>query len=60
MPPGAPPATPAGYRRGHPDISLWATTITGDDGSRQPSANELEGAGYLGRHVAEIAAKVAA
>ncbi len=37
-----------------------ATTIAGGDGSRQPSATELEGARFLGRHVAEIAAKVAA
>ncbi len=37
-----------------------ATTITGGDGSRQPSANELEGARYQGRHTAQIAAKVAA
>jgi NAD(P)H dehydrogenase (quinone) len=37
-----------------------ATTITGGDGSRQPSENELDGARFLGRHVAEIAAKVAA
>lgn len=37
-----------------------ATTVTGGDGSRQPSTNELDGARYLGRHVAEIAAKVAA
>ena len=36
-----------------------ATTITGGDGSRQPSAVELEGARYQGRHVAEIAAKLA-
>ena len=35
-----------------------ATTIAGGDGSRQPSANELEGARYQGRHVAEIAAKL--
>jgi NAD(P)H dehydrogenase (quinone) len=32
-----------------------ATTITGGDGSRQPSENELAGARYQGRHVAEIA-----
>jgi NAD(P)H dehydrogenase (quinone) len=32
-----------------------ASTITGGDGSRQPSENELDGARYLGRHVAEIA-----
>ena len=37
-----------------------ATTITGGDGSRQPSENELDGARFLGRHVAETAAKLAA
>lgn len=36
-----------------------ATTISAGDGSRQPSANELEGARFQGRHVAEIAAKLA-
>jgi NAD(P)H dehydrogenase (quinone) len=36
-----------------------ATTIAGGDGSRQPSANELEGARFQGKHVAEIAAKLA-
>ena len=36
------------------------TTLTGGDGSRQPSENELDGARYLGRHVAQIAAKLAA
>jgi NAD(P)H dehydrogenase (quinone) len=36
-----------------------ATTISASDGSRQPSANELEGARFQGRHVAEIAAKLA-
>ncbi len=35
-----------------------ATTITGPDGSRQPSANELEGARFQGRHVADIAARL--
>jgi len=35
-----------------------ATTIAGLDGSRQPSKNELEGARYQGRHVAEIANKI--
>jgi NAD(P)H dehydrogenase (quinone) len=35
-----------------------ATTIAGLDGSRQPSENELEGARYQGRHVAEIADKI--
>ena len=37
-----------------------ASTIAGGDGSRQPSENELEGARFQGRHVAEIAAKLAA
>jgi NAD(P)H dehydrogenase (quinone) len=32
-----------------------ATTLAGSDGSRQPSANELAGARFQGRHVAEIA-----
>ena len=35
-----------------------ATTLTGSDGSRQPSANELELARFQGRHVAEIAKKL--
>ena len=37
-----------------------ASTIAGGDGSRQPSANELAGARFQGRHVAQIAAKLAA
>ena len=37
-----------------------ASTIAGGDGSRQPSANELDGARYQGRHVAQIAARLAA
>lgn len=36
-----------------------ATTITGGDGSRMPSENELSGARYQGEHVAKIAAKLA-
>lgn len=36
-----------------------ATTIADGDGSRQPSDNELAGARYQGRHVAQIAAKLA-
>lgn len=35
-----------------------ATTIAAPDGSRQPSRNELEGARFQGRHVAEIANKI--
>ena len=37
-----------------------ASTIAGGDGSRMPSENELDGARFQGRHVAEIAAKLAA
>jgi NAD(P)H dehydrogenase (quinone) len=35
-----------------------ATTITGGDGSRQPSANELDGARYQGKVIAETAIKL--
>jgi len=37
-----------------------ATTITGGNGARQPSENELEGARYQGRKVAETAKKLSA
>jgi NAD(P)H dehydrogenase (quinone) len=37
-----------------------ATTLTGGDGSRQPSENELAGARFLGKHVAEVSAKLEA
>jgi len=37
-----------------------ASTLAGGDGSRKVSENELEGARFLGRHVAQIAAKLAA
>ena len=37
-----------------------ATTISDGDGSRQPSENELAGARFQGRHVAQIAGKLAA
>lgn len=38
-----------------------ATTVAGDEErQRQPSANELDGARFQGRHVAQIAAKLAA
>jgi NAD(P)H dehydrogenase (quinone) len=37
-----------------------ASTIAGGDGSRQPSANELEGARFQGRHVAELARRLSA
>ncbi|MDP1619133.1 NAD(P)H:quinone oxidoreductase [Phenylobacterium sp.] len=35
-----------------------ATTITGGDGSRQPSQTELDGARYQGRRIAEVAKKL--
>jgi NAD(P)H dehydrogenase (quinone) len=35
-----------------------ASTLAGADGSRQPSANELEGARFQGRHVTEIATRL--
>ncbi len=37
-----------------------ATTISNGDGSRQPSAIELEGAKFQGAHVAKVAAKLTA
>lgn len=37
-----------------------ATTITGGDGSRMPSDNELDGARWQGRYVAETAKKLKA
>ncbi|HEX3544896.1 MAG TPA: NAD(P)H:quinone oxidoreductase, partial [Candidatus Acidoferrum sp.] len=36
-----------------------ATTLAGADGKRQPSENELKVARFQGKHVAEIAAKLA-
>ena len=35
-----------------------ASTLAGADGSRQPSANELDGARYQGKHVAQITARL--
>jgi NAD(P)H dehydrogenase (quinone) len=35
-----------------------ATTIAGGDGARQPTANELQGARYQGRKIAEVANKL--
>jgi NAD(P)H dehydrogenase (quinone) len=35
-----------------------ATTIAGGDGSRQPTNNELQGARYQGRKIAEVANKL--
>jgi NAD(P)H dehydrogenase (quinone) len=36
-----------------------ASTLAKGDGSRQPSSNELDGARYQGKHVAQITAKLA-
>lgn len=35
-----------------------ASTLAGADGARQPSANELDGARFQGKHVAQITAKL--
>ena len=35
-----------------------ATTVTGGDGSRHPSENDLAGARYQGRRIAEVAARM--
>jgi len=35
-----------------------ATPITGSDGSRWPTANELQGARYQGRKIAQTAQKL--
>ena len=40
--------------------SYGASTLAAGDASRRVSENELEGARFLGRHVAQIAAKLAA
>jgi len=47
---------------GHEEVTggspYGVTTIAGGDGSRQPSDNEIEGARFQGRHVAEVTAKL--
>jgi len=35
-----------------------ASTIAGGDGSRQPSAADLSGARFQGKHIAQIASKL--
>ena len=47
-----------GVKEVHGGSPYGATTITGTDGSRQPSANELAGARYQGRVIAETAKKL--
>ena len=43
---------------GHHGSSYGATTITGGDVSRLPSENELAGARYQGRVIAETAVRL--
>ncbi|HEY5347208.1 MAG TPA: NAD(P)H:quinone oxidoreductase [Rhizomicrobium sp.] len=42
----------------HGGSPYGATTIAGGDGSRKPSQNDLDGARYQGRRIAEIAKKL--
>ncbi|MGZ5033754.1 MAG: NAD(P)H:quinone oxidoreductase [Usitatibacter sp.] len=49
-----------GYSEVMGNSPYGASTITGGDGSRQPSKVELEGARFQGKHVAQIATKLAA
>ena len=48
-----------GVKEVHGGSPYGKTTIADGDGSRQPSENDLAGARYQGRHVAEIAARLA-
>ena len=49
---------------GHDEIRggspYGASTIAGGDGSRMPAGHELDGARFQGKHIAQIAAKLAA
>ena len=49
---------------GHDEIRggspYGASTVSGGDGSRMPAGHELDGAKFQGKHVAQIAAKLAA
>jgi NAD(P)H dehydrogenase (quinone) len=47
-----------GVKEVHGGSPYGATTITDGDGSRLPSANELDGARYQGRTIAETAIKL--
>jgi len=42
----------------HGGSPYGASTITGGDGSRQPSDVELDGARFQGKHIAELAKKL--
>ena len=50
----------SGVKEVHGGSPYGATTIADGDGSRQPSAVELDGARYQGRRIAEVAGKLAA
>ena len=57
------PYTFGGQTRGDQIVGgspYGAGTIAGADGSRQPSATDLAGARFQGRHVAQLAARLAA
>ena len=49
----------AGYEEVTGGTPYGASTVTGGQGERQPSENELEGARFQGRHTAEIVQKLA-
>jgi len=49
-----------GVKEVHGGSPYGASTIADGDGSRQPSENDLAGARFQGRHVAQIAAKLTA
>ena len=49
-----------GVKEVHGNSPYGPTTIADGDGSRQPSGPELDGARYLGKRVAETAAKLSA
>jgi NAD(P)H dehydrogenase (quinone) len=49
-----------GVKEVHGNSPYGASTIADGDGSRQPSENDLAGARYQGKRVAEVAAKLAA
>ena len=42
----------------HGGSPYGVSTITGGDGSRQPSDVELDGARFQGKHIAELAKKL--
>jgi hypothetical protein len=43
---------------GYLTLTNGASTLAKAGGSRQPSANELDGARYQGKHLAQITAKL--